>query len=625
MVQIEKYLLFILFLSISPFTYCQIDTSSIAQDSIENRVLLRQSLELQKLQLTKLADSIRKAELEEQLLSLKSTDELTKNSLKKELQQLKSKDSLRVLRQKKKIDSLRTIVKGYPVAPFADTLFFIYTRSGSFSPKERAEAISLRIKSLNDDYAFSGDSLRIVPSDHTTDIIYGENVVIGISDEDALWQNSTKDRLARSYKEIISEAIAHYRQETSWQTVAKEIALALLVILVVALIIFLTGKFFLWLKGKVIAQEGILIKGIKVKGYQLFTSEKEVSFILSLLTIVKWLVVILIIYLALPVLFGIFPRTEGLANTLLDYFLNPLKKILKAVWDYFPNLITILVIATVFRYVLKGLHFLKNELKRGALHINGFYSDWAEPTYQLLRVLVLAFMMIVIFPYMPGSDSPIFKGVSVFLGVLFTFGSAGALGNVVAGLVLTYMRAFKIGDRVKIGEVTGDIIERSLLVTRIRTIKNEIISIPNSTVMGSHTINFSSDATRKGLIVYTTVTIGYDVPWRKVHQLLTDAALATELIDTEPLPFVLQTSLDDYYVSYQLNAYTRHPNKQAIIYSLLHQNIQDRFNEAEIEIMSPHYRAMRDGNTTTIPPDYLPPDYTPPSFNVRQAGERTDD
>ncbi len=241
----------------------------------------------------------------------------------------------------------------------------------------------------------------------------------------------------------------------------------------------------------------------------------------------------------------------------------------------------------------------------------------AAPTYQIVRILVFAFMFVVIFPYLPGSDSPIFQGISVFLGFLFTFGSAGSLSNIIAGLVLTYMRLFTVGDRVKIGEVTGDVIEKSSLVTRVRTIKNEIISIPNSTVMNSHTINYSSDAPAKGLIIHTTVTIGYDVPWKDMYVALIEAALRTELVLKEPQPFVLQTSLEDFYVAYQINAYVREANKQAKIYSDLHQNIQDVCNERGIEILSPHYRAARDGNATTIPSDYLPKDYVAPSFNVK--------
>jgi small-conductance mechanosensitive channel len=178
------------------------------------------------------------------------------------------------------------------------------------------------------------------------------------------------------------------------------------------------------------------------------------------------------------------------------------------------------------------------------------------------------------------------------------------------------MRLFKIGDRVKIGEITGDIIEKSLLVTRIRTTKNEIISIPNSSVMSSPSTNFSSDAPEKGLILHSTVTIGYDVPWRDMHQALIDAALRCELILKDPYPFVLQTSLDDFFVSYQINAFTREANMQAAIYSLLHQHIQDVCNERGIEIMSPHYRSERDGNKSTIPASYLPKEYKSPSFNV---------
>lgn len=230
-------------------------------------------------------------------------------------------------------------------------------------------------------------------------------------------------------------------------------------------------------------------------------------------------------------------------------------------------------------------------------------------------------MLIVIFPLLPGSDSEVFRGVSVFLGILFTFSSSGSLSNIFAGLVLTYMRAFKIGDRVKIGDSVGDIVEKTLLVTRVRTIKNEDITIPNSTVLNSHTINYSTAAGEVGLIVHTTVTIGYDVPWKHVHELLVNAASDTVYIINNPKPFVLQTSLNDFYVSYQVNAYTKEPSKQAEIYSSLHQNIQDKFNEAGVEIMSPHYKALRDGNQATIPADYLPPEYITPPFRVSDVSK----
>ncbi|MDO8951836.1 MAG: mechanosensitive ion channel family protein, partial [Draconibacterium sp.] len=234
----------------------------------------------------------------------------------------------------------------------------------------------------------------------------------------------------------------------------------------------------------------------------------------------------------------------------------------------------------------------------------------------IVKFLLYAFMFVLIFPFLPGSDSNIFKGVSVFIGVLFSLGSTSAIANVVAGLVITYMRPFKIGDRIKIGDVTGDVIEKSLLVTRLKTPKNEEITIPNSAVLSGNTTNYSTMARNEGLIVHTTVTIGYDVPWKNMYQALLNAADRTDMILKEPKPFVLQTSLDDFYVAYQINGYTRDANLQARIYSSLHQHIQDCCSEMGIEILSPHYRAARDGNATTIPVEYLPKDYKAPGFNV---------
>jgi small-conductance mechanosensitive channel len=227
----------------------------------------------------------------------------------------------------------------------------------------------------------------------------------------------------------------------------------------------------------------------------------------------------------------------------------------------------------------------------------------------------------MIFPYLPGSDSPAFQGVSIFLGVLFSLGSTSAIANIIAGLVITYMRPFTIGDRVRIAETEGDIIEKNLLVTRIRTVKNVDITIPNAMVLGSHITNFSSSAQDRGLILHTSVTIGYDAPWRKVHELLLGAALRTEHVMKDPAPFVLQKSLGDFYVSYELNALTDQPNMMVRIYSDLHQNIQDTFNEAGVEIMSPHYGAMRDGNQMAIPNEYLPPAYHAPSFRLHPLSD----
>jgi small-conductance mechanosensitive channel len=218
--------------------------------------------------------------------------------------------------------------------------------------------------------------------------------------------------------------------------------------------------------------------------------------------------------------------------------------------------------------------------------------------------MVVALALVAAYPFLPGSDSPVFRGITIFVGFLLSLGSTSLVTNIVSGIVLTYTRGLRIGDRVKIGETVGDVLERTVLVTRIRTIKNVVVTIPNGRVLNNEIVNFNAPMLEEGLILNTTVTIGYDVPWRKVHDLLVHAALATRDISSDSKPFVLQTSLDDYYVSYELNAYTHAPERMAIIYSELHQNIQDWFNEAGVEIMSPGYTAFRDGDEATIPTPY---------------------
>ncbi|SMO49481.1 mechanosensitive ion channel domain-containing protein [Solitalea koreensis] len=592
-------------------------------DSSNTVILKDYQLKLAEIEKQHIADSLQKLKLEAQINALKTTDNLKKEELQKKIQELNSKEEKRLAQKKARIDSLRHTAQNFPVYGFFnDTLFNIYSNLGSFSARERAEAVSERIKKTANDFKFNRDSLVISQSESTVEINFGETILMSVSENDALWNNSTKLELAKKYQDIISNAILEYKSETSFTTLIKEIGLSLLVLSVLGAIIHYFKKLFKWTAIKIQQHENNRIKGIKIRDYTLFNAKQQVNALLSLNNVLKWLFILLAVYITLPILFGIFPWTKNFTTTLFGYVLNPLKKIVLAFWSYLPNLITIIVIIIVFRYILRGINFLKIEIQRGNLKISGFYPDWANPTYQIVRILVLAFMVIVIFPYLPGSDSPIFRGVSVFLGFLFTFGSAGSLSNIIAGLVLTYMRLFKIGDRVKIGEEVGDVIEKSMLVTRIRTIKNEIISIPNSTVMNSHTINYSSDAPDKGLILHTTVTIGYDVPWRNMHKALIDAAIKTEHILPDPAPFVLQTSLDDFYVSYQINAYTKEPNKQAFIYSNLHQNIQDCCNEVGIEILSPHYRAARDGNMTTIPSNYLDKNYKAPVFTVRNVNTK---
>ena len=378
------------------------------------------------------------------------------------------------------------------------------------------------------------------------------------------------------------------------------------------------------LSNKTGSWKGTVIKSVKVKNLEVVSEDRILEQVKFGIKVFKFAITIVIAYFFVTLLFSFFYFSKTWASTLINYIVHPLNSVLLSFINFLPNLFTIIVIVFVTRYVLKFIKFAFNEIGKETILFAKFPPEWAEPTYKIVRFLLIAFAAIVIFPYLPGSSSPAFQGVSVFLGILFSIGSSSAIANMVAGIVLTYMRPFKLGDRVKIAETMGDVVEKTLLVTRVRTIKNVDVSIPNAMVLGSHIINFSSSAKNKGLILHTTVTIGYDVPWKKVHELLLSAASETDSVVKEPSPFILQTSLDDSYVSYELNVYTNHPELMAKIYSDLHQNIQDKFNEAGIEIMSPHYSAVRDGNATAIPDEYLPKGYSPKPFRILPFGKLFD-
>jgi len=336
----------------------------------------------------------------------------------------------------------------------------------------------------------------------------------------------------------------------------------------------------------------------------------------ALLLVVRALLVLVVLDYYLTFVLGLFPWTRVVSTKLLAYAFSPVRSVVLAILGYLPKLLFLIVIAAVVSFAIRLVRVFFRQIESGRLVFEKFPPEWADPTNKIVRVLLIAFGLVVAFPYLPASDSPAFTGVSLFMGVLVSLASSSALSNMIAGIVLTYTGAFKLGDRVKVGDAFGDIIETTLLATRVRTIKNEDITIPNSIALGSAVTNYTREAGTLGLILHTSVTIGYDAPWRKVHQLLIDAAVATPGILGDPKPFVWQTALNDFYVTYEINAYTATPRDMINIYAGLHSNIQDGFYAAGVEIMSPHYTSIRDGNTAAIPEALRAPGYQPASFSV---------
>ncbi|MDR2584770.1 MAG: mechanosensitive ion channel family protein [Prevotellaceae bacterium] len=503
-----------------------------------------------------------------------------------------------------------------PVAPFIDTLFYIKTGVGALTARDRALFVTDKIRQLSRD-RFIVDSMRIYTDAGMKIIAYGDIVVMSISNADAELNDKTMIFLAQDYERIIEEAILQRKKDMELRTILFRVLLVLLIVgaqfFVFKIINFLFNK----LSQKIERLKGEKIKTIKLNKYKLVDEGKTVKSILFLVRVLRLLIIVVTLYLSIPMAFSVFPATRGVAAILFGYVLNPLKNIGISIVGFIPDLFSIIVIVLVFKYLIKGLHYMADEIYKGKVKLKGFYPDWAYPTYNIIKILLYAFMFIAIYQYLPLHEYDVFKGVSVFIGIVFSLGASSVVGNVIAGLVITYMRPFKAGDRIKIGELVGNVIEKTPFVTRIRTPKNEEVTIPNSTIMSAQTFNYSESARTCSLVLHTKVSIGYDTPWRQVHELLLEAAKRTPNVLEQPEPFILQTALADFYPEYQLNVFTNDADLMPRTYSALHQNIQDVFNEANIEILSPHYHAHRDGSHRVLPHSYLPDDYQAPPFKVK--------
>ncbi|EXZ87018.1 mechanosensitive ion channel family protein [Bacteroides fragilis] len=553
------------------------------------------------------SDSVRMADMRKELEEAR----LSEANMRMEMEQMRLKafaaDSVKLAQQRARIDSLRQFTPGVPVVVEGDTLFYLYTKRGGYTPLQRAEMIDAAIMQLGKRFTLHPDSVYIESSDIVTDLMYGNKVIASFTDQDGLWEGRSREQLATDKRKIVVQKLKELKEEHSLWQLGKRILYFVLVLAGQYLLFWLTGWLFRKLKVRIQKLKDTRLKPISIQNYELLDTQRQVNLLIFLSNLLRYVIMLLQLLITVPLLFAIFPQTKGLAYQIFSYIWNPIKNILVGIVDYIPNLFAILIICFAVKYLVRLVHYLSREVEAGRLKFGGFYPDWAMPTYHIIRFLLYAFMIAMIYPYLPGAKNGVFQGISVFVGLIISLGSSTVIGNVIAGLVITYMRPFKLGDRIQLNDTTGNVIEKTPLVTRIKTPKNEVVTIPNSFIMSSHTVNYSASAREYGLIIHSEVTIGYDVPWRQVHQLLIEAALNTPGVIDDPRPFVLETSLSDWYPVYQINAYIREADKLAQIYSDLHQNIQDRFNEAGIEIMSPHYMAMRDGNESTIPKDDLRP------------------
>jgi small-conductance mechanosensitive channel len=512
--------------------------------------------------------------------------------------------ALPVAAQQSENDQLAT---GYPVVLEDRTIAVIYAPRQGLSAADRAKAIARRLEEFAENPSLPPDLIQSEElAGHGTVIFARNSVFLLVTDEDAAAAHLSKKELAAQIAASMRAAVIQYRRDWSVRNVVKYTLYALAATAVLVALLFGLTSLHRLTRRKILAWTKSL--RLKDRAFSaLITPRRVAALLLTAQGALRWLLVLLLLQ-------------AGLVVSFYGWLFTPLQVLWAQFVGYLPNLFFVIVISAITYYILKLNHFIFLEIRDGKIKFNGFDADWAEPTSKLVNIVIFTLAVMVVFPYLPGSSSPAFKGISILFGVLLSFGSGSAVANIISGAMLTYMRPYQVGDRVKIADTVGDVAEKGLLVTRVRTIKNVFITIPNAAILNAHILNYSTSARNVGLIVHSSVTIGYATPWRQVHDLLTAAAAATPGILNHPKPFVFQTALNDSYVSYQINAYTADANHMDDIASALHQNIQDQFNAASVEIMSPHYTSLREGNTIAIPEANHPPGYRPPSFRVNLDG-----
>ncbi len=477
---------------------------------------------------------------------------------------------------------------------------------GGETPADRVRRIQRVLQQLADNPRFQPEQLRIhqVDSSRLIQVEDSNQLVMVITAADARALDSVPDLLVLQTRTRLIEAIARLREQQSPQQQALSwlqagAALAFYLLLLWGLS---------WSRPHLIRWSDALdrgpLQGLRIQQLELISAQRAHGLARQGLKLGYWLLVLLLTYGFVPVILQNFPATAAAADTLFGHILATVRSLGAAILGYLPNLVALVLIALISRWALQLNQRIFRALETGQLQFQGFYRHWAPPTARISSWLIIAISLTMAFPYLPGFQSPAFQGISIFLGVLVSLGSSAIATNVISGLVLTYTRAFEQGDRVEVEGTSGYVLESTLFVTRLRTPKNVVVSIPNSKILSSTINNFSQSRqeTPGPLLIHTTITLGYDLDWHHVHAAFIEAAHRTPAVLRDPAPFVLQTALNDFYVSYQLNAYTDALDQLERVQSSLHANLLDSCRDADIEIMSPHYFALRDGNASTIPP-----------------------
>ena len=479
-------------------------------------------------------------------------------------------------------------ISSAPVEIDGSVLFRVRGTS-AFPADKRAAAIADRIKTFASNPGIPADAVSAVEVENGTAIIAGSQRLLVVFEADAQFEAVNRKVLAGAIVRSISEAVSRYRFARSREALIRGSLLAAFVTLVFVALIWLVLRVSRILHRGLELRYHKRLQAVGIQSFQIVRVEQLWGMLKRLVDGSRLAVLLVLGFFYLQYVLALFPWTRGGSLRLLDSILSPIARMGRGVAEVIPDLIFLTILFFVTRYLLRLLHLFFGAVGRGEVAFSGFDREWADPTYKLLRVGIIIFAVVVAYPYIPGSESEAFKGISIFIGIVFSLGATGAIANLIAGYMLTYRRVFRVGDRVQINNVMGDVIETRLQVTHLRTVKNEEVIIPNSTILNNEVINYSTLSRKGGLILHTNVGIGYETPWRQVEAMLLMAAERTPNLMKESQPFVRHEALGDFAVNYEINVYCDDAQKMGEIYTNLHRHILDVFNEYGVQIMTPAY------------------------------------
>ncbi|MDO4880305.1 MAG: mechanosensitive ion channel [Capnocytophaga sp.] len=542
--------------------------------------------------------------LQEQIKELKKLrvkDSLKIDILSTELQTIiiegqkvedKKEDSTLIKKRITEIQRLKSQTEGAPIIIENDTLYKIFATVGGYTPLERARLTSSKIKKVAEDVIYYSDSLIVRKQEDIQFICYRGEILQVVTPTDALWFGISDDELSHIFLDKINKNIKKYRVEHSFKT--KLWRIGELALMIFAIAAFFFGLRFLFRKLQVsFFKMKFYDKGIRIKNYNLLNRNQIHNIVSKILMLIHLVLFFVVLFSTIPFALKLFPSTKIWAEKLQKLILEPFITIWNAIIDYLPNLVIICIILFITKLIMNLLRYFLYEIERGALKIKDFYREWAKPTYNIIRGLLICFVLIIIFPYLPGAGSFAFQGVSVFLGLLISLGSSSTISNAIAGILITYMRPFKENDWIKTGNITGLVVRRNSLVTRLKTINNEEVTVPNSAILTGSTINYSSIGKMQGLVITAQVSVSYDVDYEKVTDLLIEAAVSTKGICNKVKPYVFQISLNEINATYEINAVTDDPQNMYYIKSDLIKNIQHTFRQRNVRLSSIKYIEIR--------------------------------